>query len=368
MSATHNLDYYFSLYNKFITYNETAQEQTKVSYCLNPPLYVASYCAHVLNSQISSVALKNTYLTAGAWATKITGVFSTSLAKSVDAYWHDPIETKTVLNIGLWIQNKFKPWAHRTASNLPLLGRIDRGFISFSRHVYILSKDLNTLLSLPDKVRSFINGTQAVKNEPTTLLGRTWDWIKKGTSAVKESFTEMVLWIIRQIAIALKKVPYLEQCIVNVEGKIENGKSYIGGVFDQGKAYLHEKVVKRAQEVIDRKETALRKKAMGAVAEIVARKAISFFTTLTITTALGFMIYKIPEIIGTDTSEYSEQLATLRLGIGIALWAKSVAPIFSGLHNDYKEDFNPEASTLRELRTLINAQNLHKVIKLLKSL
>lgn len=368
MSATHNLDYYYSLYNKFIMYNETAQEHKKVNYFLNPPLYVASNCAHLLNSQISSAALKNTYLTAGAWATKITGVFSTSLSKTVDAYWHDPIETRTLLKIGLWVQNTFKPWTKRTASTRPLLGRIDRGFIAFSRHVYILSKDLNTILSLPDKVRSFIEGTQPMETATPTLLSRTWSWIKKGTNAVKDSFTKMVLWIIRQIAIVLKKVPYLEPYIIYLEGKVENGKSYLEGLFEQGKAYLHEKVVKKAQDVISRKETALRKKAVGAVAEILARKAISFFTTFTITTALGFMIYKIPDIIGTNTTDHSKTLSTIRKVVGTLLWAKSVTPIFYGLQDDYREDFNPEASTLRELRTLINTQNLHKVIKLLKSL
>lgn len=350
-------------------YNETAQEQKKVNYCLNPPFYVASHCAYLLNSQISSDTLKNIYLNAGAWATKITGIFSSSYAEKVDAYWHDPIETKTVLKIGLWLQNTFKPLAKRTASTRPLLGHIDRGFIAFSRHIYVLSKDLNTILSIPDKIRSFIERTQQpIETESSTFLGQTWEWIKKSTYTVKYYFTEMVLWIIRQIAIVLKEVPYLEPSIISLEVKIEDAKSYISEVFEQGKAYLHEKLIKKAVEVINRKEAALRKKAVGAVAEIVARKAITFFTTFTLTTALGFMIYKIPDILGTNTTEHSETLSTIRKIIGVGLWAKSVSPIFYGLPEDYKENFNPEASTLRELRALINAQTLHKVIKILKSL
>jgi hypothetical protein len=384
MSQTHNLDYYQSLYKKYSDYNSVTEDHYQVNYYLNPPLYVAHRVSTYLNNRITSVDLKNAYAKAGDWAVKIGGVFSKSLAKRIDVARHDPISTKTVLNSAIKVRDYFKPWAKRKPSDLPLIGRVDRGFIAFSQHIYTLSKDVATVLSLPDKLHSFMEwkakeesktAEPEPKSEPepagptptptasSSLMGRVWEVIRDGASSIKNYIADAILWIIHQIGLLLKKVPFLKPQIENLE-KVDL-KPQVANLIERGKDYLHGKLIKKAHDLIEQKEAIIRKKATAAAAEMVARRVLAFTINMTVTTAIGYGLYCLSGYLPVENYEKSSYI---RSGVGLALWGMSVLPILQGLPEDYKEDFNPEASTFKELKTLINLQNIHKLIKFLKNI
>lgn len=380
MSQTHNLDYYQSLYKKYSDYNSVTEDHYQVNYYLNPPLYVAHRLSTYLNSRISSEDLSKAYTKAVDGAVKIGGVFSKSLAKRIDAARHDPISTKTVLSSAIKVRDYFKPWAKRKPSDLPLIGRVDRGFIAFSQHIYTLSKDVATVLSLPDKLHSFMvwgakeepnttePGPEPVQPTPTTtasssLMGRVLEVIKDGMHSIKNFITDAVLWIIHQVGSLLKKVLFLKPHIENLE-KVDL-KPQVANLIERGKDYFHRKLIKKAHDLIEQKEAIIRKKATAAAAEIIARRVLAFTINMTVTTAIGYGLYCLSGYLPVENyGKYSN----IRSGAALALWGMSVVPILQGLPEDYKEDFNPEASTFKELKTLINIQNIHKLIKFLKNI
>ncbi len=370
MSKTHNLDYYSSLYQKYLDFNTVSEERAHVNHYFYPQFFIASRCSQFLNSCVSSKALKGAYVSAGSAAIAVSGVFSRSLSKRVETWLFDPVDTKTVLAVGRPLQALFKPLAARTATTIPVLGWVDRSLISLCRHIYIVTKDLNTILSVPERLHSLLDQiieeeAQIAENKPTTLAGRVWVWTKEAIGIIKDSFINLIQRIFRYISTSLKKVSLLEPSVAWIEEVCAQVKPYLSELFNRSK----EKLIKHAHHVIEKNETAVRQKAMGIVAETVARKAFSFFVTFTITTAISYALYRAPDLIpGVTSFEHAEKLLQIRKVIGISHWILSVAPIFYGLHEEYKENFNPEASTFKELRHLINFNNLRKLIKFIKAI
>lgn len=375
MSQTHNLDYYQSFLKKYTYYQTAYDNQKGANYCLNPLLYPAHQVSNYLNGKISSETLKNAYFKTGNLAVRLSGMFSLSLSKRIEEAWQDPISTKTLLNSAVRVRNYFKPWAQRKPSQLPLIGRVDRGFVAFSQHIHTLSKDVVTILSFPDKLHAFLDfgkkeGVKTTEPEPTSTTPpattatasrteRVWKVISAGMDSIKNFITEAVLWIIRQIGSLLRKVTFLEPAIEKIEEL--DIKPHIEKIVDK----LNPKLIQKAQDLIRAKEDVIRKKALATTAELVARKALAFTVNMTIAATLSYGIYCLS---GYLPIENYEKYSTIRSGGALALWGWSVVPIVKELPDDYKEKFDPEASTFNELKTLITIQNIHKLIKFLKNI
>lgn len=395
MTQTQNLDYYHSLLNKYTDYHAISGRHQPVNYFFNPTFYLAQRAGQYVNSRISSESLANAYSKMGDYAVKASGVFSTSLSKRIGAAWHDPIDTKTALTAANKVMEFFKPLAKRKASNLPILGQVDRGVIALSQHVYTLSKDFATILSIPDKLHECIEwgakeeakpvmntatqeeGKTAVKAEgepprptaepkPLSRTERVWKWISEGMETIKNFITKIVLWILEKLSIRLKKNPFLEPAVALLD-KIDV-KAHVENFLDKGKDYLRQKLIDEAHELVKSKEAVIRKKAMGIAAEAVARNAIATFTNLTLSTALSIGFYQASGLLPAIFIENSERFSSMRKWAAYALFGLSAAPIVTGLPDDYKENFDPEASTLNELKSLATTQNIHKLIKFLKKL
>jgi len=368
MTKTHNLDHYSNLYQKYLELKTGSEEQARFNHYLYPQLFIASRCSQFLNSCVSSNALKGAYNFVGSTSVAISGALSKRLSRLVETCWFDPIDTSTLLAIGRPLQNAFKPLATRVATTIPVLGRIDRSLIALFRHAYIVTKDLNTILSVPEKLHSLLDDVIVEESHmanPTTLTGRVWVWIKEAVGIIKDSFIHLIKVVFRSIATNLKRISPLESSITWIEETGGQIKPYLSEIFYQSKR----KLFKHAHQIIEKNEKKVRQKAVGIVAETVARKAFSFVVTFTLTTAMTYALYRLPDYIpGAVNFEHSHELSQIRKVTGIAFWIMSITPIFYGLHNDYKEDFNPDASTFRELRHLINFDNLHKVIKFIKTI
>lgn len=376
MTQTHNLDYYQSFLKKYTDYQATYDNQKGANYCLNPLLYPAHQVSNYLNGKISSETLKSAYFKTGNLAVRLSGMFSLSLSKRIEEAWQDPISTKTLLNSAVRVRNYFKPWAQRKPSQLPLIGRVDRGFVAFSQHIHTLSKDVVTILSFPDKLHAFLDfgKKEEVKKatepestpttHPTTTAipsrtERVWEVISAGMNSIKNFITEAVLWIIRQIGSLLRKVTFLEPAIEKIEEL--DIKPHIEKIVDK----LNPMLIQKAQDLIRAKEDVIRKKALATTAELVARKALVFTVNMTIMATLSCVIYCISGYLPIgEIDRYS----TIRSGGALALWGWSVVPIVKELPEDYKEKFDPEASTFNELKTLITIQNIHKLIIFLKNI
>ncbi|MBS0630015.1 MAG: hypothetical protein JSS30_07335 [Verrucomicrobia bacterium] len=369
-SKTSNIDYYANLYQKYLDFNRTGDTGAEINYYLYPQVYIASQCSHYLNSCISSKAIKGTYASAGSLAVAVSRIFSPSFAKKVEDWWVDPIETKTVLAIGRPIERFFKPLAARSASLLPILGTLDRSFIALCRNIYIVSKDLNTILSVPEKIHSLLDQlieeeSQMAQDQPKTLTGRAWVAAKEGIAIIKDSTVHLIKRIYRFVSSYLKKISFIDSSLSRLESSAGQITPYLKALYHHGKL----KLVDQAHRLIEKNEAKIRRKTMGIVAETVARKAFSFFVKFSITTAITYGVYKFPDLIpGLNEYENSKELFVLRNVAGLTYWLTSINTIFNGLQKDYKEDFNPEASTFQELRSMITFSNLHKVIKIIKTI
>lgn len=392
MPKIHNLDYYSHAYETFLEFRKQQHVHSQWKPYMNPPLFLSNFCTHLV-SYLPLPSLKQTYSFIGACAIKTSWVFSKSLSEKIDDLWHDPIDTKILLVVGKFIQRNTKWWASRKHISVPLLGRldvlglIDKCTISFARHLHVMSKDLNVLLRIPDNLHSYLgraigeSDEGVIPSEPTTYLGKGWQLFKIGTRAIKDAIVALILKIIHLVGLPFKYVPLINRVSTCLENIVELGR-----------VYLHSKVVDRAHQIIESKEKIVRRKVLGLVAEKVAQKSILFFTSLALTTAAGVvMYYYAPQFIYNHTPPNVTELApkalinlakTVKEGVehhkslallgyqvlGGCLWLKSISPIFYGLHESYKEDFDPDASTLWELTTLINGGNIFKVYKFLKNL
>ncbi len=362
----HNLSYYKNFYCQLqdLKQNLALKNQTE-GYFL-PINHVINYISRCSTDYLlyPIVSKSFSFITNGTLC--VSKFFSLSFSRWLDNKLHDPISSKTVLKIGEWTQTQAEKMARQEPVNFFLLRYIHICSIMFARYLYIFSKDTNTFLKIPQAIHSYMDWNtieMPPEEAPTTTLARGWKWIKIATKAGVDLLLDVIYRILKIAEKALRFVPFADLAIEQV-----------GRCLNHIRHYLHQKLIQRAHDVIDNNEKRIRRKIVGRVAQITTSKAIEFAVSSTLKGLFVYAIYRgskwaILEL--TDNHELPDQMAQIASYaikiLGAALWIKSVTPSFKKLRDDYKEDFDPRASTLKELVYSLNHHNLSNVIRIIQS-
>jgi len=152
MQNTQNLKYYYGVYDTFDEFNKNNQLRNQTNSFFRPESYLIEPLSEFFTNKIAMPSLKVAYSTIRSLTVKTAGVLRPSLSNRIDCAWRDPISTKTLLKAGAWIEKYARKWAIRKPSELPMIHYIDAFLIASTRPLYIFSKDMNTLLSIPPEI------------------------------------------------------------------------------------------------------------------------------------------------------------------------------------------------------------------------
>ncbi len=345
MGAVHNLEYYTNLYEGIVEFQHNNADRSQKQKYFRPDTHLIEPLGHYLTDRI---------------------IFPL-VYPLVSRY---SISQSTLMKVGKRVEAYSKEMALRKPTQLPILKYLDTCRIAIARHLYITSKDTNALLSIPEKLHEYIDTSTTETTEgddpptiPTTLLGRGWQWIKMGTGALKNGFLTLVHRVVTAAEIPFQYMP-----IVNFLLK------KLAEMTNTLQEKVHEKIIDVAHQVVDRKEDKIRKKITQKVIENTTRSSIYFSIQAVLKSGFGIGIYylthyAVSQVTGNEElfPQVVQTVSSVALPcIGGYLWLRCISPSLERIHNSYQEDFDPEASTLRELHTLLNKKNFSKVISLIR--
>ncbi|NGX47466.1 MAG: hypothetical protein K1000chlam3_00840 [Chlamydiae bacterium] len=361
---THNLNYYGKLYGKYEEFQRNTQIRREKAYFFDPN-YLLIRPISLRATELLITPIKWAYSGIGSAAVKVTSYFNPKLGLWVDDVWHDPISTKTMLKIGIWIQSKARIIAIRQPVSYRLLHPLDRAFIAFFQHIHVVTGDLNDLLRIPQKFRDYLI-SETVKNDPQkkpkSLAGWIWQWVKISTAKVKDGLLALIHLIVKAVEIPLQYMPIVKQALVK-----------IGETLERARTDLHNAFIAKAHRVIDKNERKIRHKVVAKVAEAIARKSITLIISTGLNIALGAGAYLLAKHAFTQVTGIQDlppeviRISSIALHFaGAYLWIRCMTPTLHGFYQDYEKKFDPEASTLLELSNLLDRRNFVPVIKFIK--
>ena len=363
--SVHNIDYYRGLWEKYQEFQDNNQIRRENASYLNPENRII----YPLSCRITNFLMKpTTYQPIGKAAIKITRFFSTRISSRLEALWNDPISTERMLEIGHWVQAKARVNAVRKPISLPFFYYLDRALISASRHAYIVAKDLNALLSIPKGLRDYLHPPVEAEVEvevpnreeqPTSLAGRAWIAI-----------LALIQRIISAVRIPLQYMPLVEKGLVKLSDLLEKARERLhNSLLDK----VHKVVHKVVDKVIESGEEKIRDQVVAKVTEVAACQTIRFGVSSGLKVCIGAGTYLLAKHAFTHfTGVHDLPPAVLQVLpkvltiAGAYLWVRCMTPTLQGFYEDYDENFNPEASTLFEIRSLFDKKNFGAIFSHLK--
>lgn len=364
MSATQNIGHYLNFYDSYQRAKSFSQKKGMIRLALTPLDSAVRLVSTYATDTLLLKPIKWGYGSLGKCATKGASLlFSEKTAKWVEDTWYDPIATKTVLKIGRWIESTTKNTATAKPVSWPLAAAIDKCRIALARHFYVVSKDLNSLLEIPDLLRDSIKWEtiEPSKDEKVAApksSNRVWQALQAGTKFLSDALLALIAKVVALMGHPLEKIPYLDTLTEKAAQKI-----------DEARNHIHKSVLEKAHSVIDAKETQLRRRLMEKVGDIVARTLVVETVNFSIKFALSKKTYElfssaVTQLIDNkDLPDLMDSAASAGMKIaGFVLFVHMLLPTIERLHEDYKEEFDAEASTFKELRNLINRKNLPQII------
>ncbi len=371
MSQTHNINYYTGLWDKYTQIKRDYTEKMQYEEYLYPDLLITRPLSNAVASKVLYPLVSHSYSLVGRLAVKVTALYSRSSADWLENSWHDPVETTTLSSLGKWIQRKTIVIAKQTPTEIPILVYFHRTGIVAARSVYILSKDLTTLLEVPQGLHNYVTGyieksvePPASKEEgPKTLLGRVWTWIRHAIEWLRDGFNALICKVAKVTEKPLKKVPKVKSFFETLKEDVKRGSLSI-----------QKFLVEKTHGYIADGETLLRKRVVAKISEVALKNVLRSGVHTGIKIGISVGVYELGKsafVHYTQTHELAEQVEivasrVLRV-VGGYLFIRYMAPTVQALHDDYRPEFDEEASTLSELISQLSIKNIFKGANLLKS-
>lgn len=230
--------------------------------------------------------------------------------------------------------------------------------------VPLLLQDINSLLSLPEKVHSWIEALpeKSSKVAPKSLLGRAWAAIQSGGGQVKKGLFIVVEKITRFLA---KYLPFTftERIAKWCHAKIEAGEKIV-----------YQKAKEAAVQLLKEKEAALTRKVVSIVKGNMERIAIAGLeqgTQSLVKLGLSYFVYRgSKELAAYALSGLPENVqraaSVANVMLGGYLCFRSISPTIHRLHKIYKIAASPEVTMIRELYHLSKTNDPVKMTEFVK--
>lgn len=298
---------------------------------------------------------------------RVAGLFSSSARVWVEKTWNTPITINLLLAAGRCIESWTKGTATATPTRWPLLSILDKCRIAFCRHIYVVFRDLNSLLRLPDTLRGYVDW-KTIDVEPQrssdapSLSERAWAFVKTGCRYLANALLALIARIVKVVAPPLKKNPYTREFI-----------EWAGERIDQMRNQIHESLIRKAHEVIDDKEAQIQQLVIEKVMKVGARTFLKKILHISIKGTMTAWFYgairdQVLQVIDyKDVPKFLIDYGPLGLKmVGVGLFLYTILPAIEQLHKDYKEEFDADTSTLWELSKLANRQNLPVLVQFIR--
>ncbi len=262
--------------------------------------------------------------------------------------WYDPFSTGFILKItrivervALW-QAVTKPapanWPH-----LPLYSHyLDTCLTSAAQHLHNYIKEVNFLLSLPATLKyqttapSFDHFISKLPN----FFGKSWVVVSKVIIASKYLLLSFVNMVLKVLEIAFN--------VFSLDGLFYLIKT-LREVVNAASTKLSDKATEVAHEVIDRRESEIRKELTVSITNTVSSITLSILNRVIAKTVIGGAFFLGVKTALQSTFGLSEQpIHYVGLFVlGSIIWKTVLKPTWDPYYHSYIQNFDPSISHLR---------------------
>lgn len=368
--STHNVDYYINLWDKFERLKEGNRARQRNRSYINPQSHLINPIADFATDLIFKTS-RGAYLSTGKSLVWVTKPIDAKFAHKIQDAWQDPISTETMLKIGRWIQSTACLNAVRRPTSVPFFHFFDRALIAFTQHTYVVASDLIALLDLPKNLHNYLD-TETVEppqteetekiDPPTTLPGKTWQYVKMGVGKVIDALFALIELMVKATRVPLQRVPVVEKVLGNARTMVANVRA---------RAYAY--LVNKAHDFIHYGEKRARHKVTAHAASVTYRHTIRFAIGTGLQIAVAASAYYLANYAFTQYTgahefppEMVKNASRVMKVVGGYLWVRCVTPTLRDLYEDYKENFKPGSSTFLEVSNILSTKNIAPLVTLAK--
>lgn len=352
-----NLGLYAGGVEHALTFSEQNQARQQADYFLRPlDIYVVNPVTAGVTDNIALPLLKIIYDLLGELTVfTVRRYVSNERAQRIEDARYDPISTESLCQLSKRVQEPLRSWSLRSPVQVSLIGGADTCSIVAARHIYIWTRDMERVLGMPEDLRSGVDRVYRAANEEIIwpLVEDLADEASKrvvGTPSEEEKKTESWgSWFTR--------------------GATRLAIHATAGVSRAAATRALNNVRQGAHDAINRNEREARRQMVGIAVHSVCRTALATCIRGVVRAGAVITFNKMTEhviVAILPDSEMSETIAqTTSLCITVAgtlLWLRCVYPIASQLHDSYREDFDPEASTLKEVASLFDSIQIDQLV------
>jgi len=310
--------------------------------------------SNAYTDKIALPILKKGYFAAGELASRVSGLIDTSLKNRIEAIWVDPFSTEFVLRIGQRVQKYSHRIAFRKPSDTAFIHYFDTCLISSAQQLYAYAKEINFLLSIPQKLRNYVKNFSGEKfiQLPSIFLGKYWEWIGDLIIAARRLFYTIV-------DVTLK----IAESILRFFTFNRNLKviGYLRDIVKEAKKNIHQGIEYVARRVIHKKETETRKQVVANVSDYVSEYIVGMINRVILKTTIGASVFfTIKHAILAVSPIRNELGLSIQTAIihsvaliilGNLMWKNVVKPTLDPFYISYNENFNGRVSTLKKICT-----------------
>lgn len=398
-SGEHNIGHYKKLIDRYKTAKEENEKRKdhsdifRIGKIINP---VSELLTQALMGPVIA-----SYNSLGGLTVRITGCYSEEKAEALLKSWDDPVSTETIIKVSTWIRDKSRPIAASKPTTLPKLSYFHRAWIGLFQNIHIISKDAVDLLLIPQKLRETLSPKAKKKLEkaqPPVLV----ELEETGQTVSKEKIEKQELSTFSEIAVygVKKSISFLQECVqyliefvVRVVKRIFIGTAEETPLNDPEKPaksgqveapkkkwtqWLSFNVVnalrEKAIKILDNSELSIRKKGVYALGRKMTHQTIKFTISTSLRGAIGAGGYLLARRAFTYWTGHHdippEVIKVTTVGVnllGAYFWVRCLTPALDTLYDDYKENYNPDAATVVELKKILSAGSIGSMFTFLKN-
>lgn len=317
-----------------------------------------------LNNQVDRLcedvlmpAVRATYNTSASISVKVASVFSDNVAKRLSNAFYDPLSAsamRRILKPVEWISHNIA--SHKPKSVPYLLHYFDRSITGMCQNLNGYTKRVNELLAVPKNLKYFIRGLsierfllQLNNVSPTVFKG-----INRVITEIKRFYLALLDLVIKVLDLAFKTV------FLGVNFGLF---SYLREVIHDARNHLHDKAASRAIDVVEQKETELRKLIVSSAADATADYLVNRITHIAAKSLIGLAVYLPVKTLltrCTDAPDWSVHVVGATI-LTKLLWDNVIKPTFDPYYESYDSTYNSEKLSFYELCTYYGIERFYAI-------
>lgn len=308
--------------------------------------YLVEPLSNCVAERVMLPFLRVIYQVAQVITVKTFAKFNPERAKAIEASWYDPVSTETLIRLNRKVHNAASLFATREPTGLPLVAYPDACLVVAARHLYLFTKDIDEILSVPQLLRE--------KADRICIIAEEEVIHPPSNEKEASTYTEAAMRLVGTGYTSIRSMASL------LALRIGNATK------EKIRRDTHALIIRKERHIRKRLVAGLARKTCLKITKGTARSLIRGGVGLIFYYAVRWSIESMATEKNRDLAELIHQIAkttSLFLTLmGVLLWIRCLAPSCDRLYRARTMPFDPEASTSRQIRETLQQSSMLDII------